>query len=247
MSRLSHLDAKGATRMVDVSDKPVTAREAMAEAVIVLSPEAYEAAKSGNASKGDVLGTARIAGIMAAKKTAELIPLCHPLPLAKADIDFEWLDERSALRIVARAKTEAQTGVEMEALTAAAIAALTVYDMVKAVDKGAVVETIRLLTKSGGKSGPYRAPIAAKPNARAKPQVLMGEVAIPRADPNAERDAFRTFMSSHRLRATQWANQAGVSAAQIYGYLTGRARKPAPETLEKLARAARVRVEDMFR
>ncbi len=247
MSKLSHLDAKGAARMVDVSDKAVTAREAVAEALVVLSPEAYEAAKSGNGPKGDVLSTARIAGIMAAKKTAELIPLCHPLPLAKADVDFEWIDERSAVRVIATAKTEAQTGVEMEALTAASIAALTIYDMVKAVDKGAAIETVRLLTKSGGKSGPYRAPVARKPAANAKPQVFMGEVAAPRADPNVQRDAFRAFMASHRLRATEWAKQAGVPSAQIYGYLTGRARLPPRDTLEKLARVARVRVEDMFR
>jgi cyclic pyranopterin phosphate synthase len=246
MSKLSHLDGDGAAHMVDVSDKDVTQREAAAEALIVLSPEAYAAAKDGNAPKGDVLGTARIAGIMAAKKTADLIPLCHPLPLTKIDIAFEWLDERCAIRIAATAKTAAQTGVEMEALTAASIAALTIYDMTKALDKGAVIEGVRLTAKSGGKSGPYKAKAAA-PRPVARPKTLMGEVSAPRPDPNAQREAFRSFMTAHRLRATEWAKQAGVPAAQIYSYLTGRSRALSAGTAERLARAARVRVEDLFR
>jgi cyclic pyranopterin monophosphate synthase len=158
MSKLTHLDETGAARMVDVSEKPATAREAVAEAVIVFSREAFEAALSGEAKKGDVLAAARIAGIMAAKKTSELIPLCHPIPLSKASIDFETDKARHAIHIIATAKTTAQTGVEMEALTAASIAALTIYDMVKAVDRGAVIESVRLLSKSGGKSGDYKAP-----------------------------------------------------------------------------------------
>jgi cyclic pyranopterin phosphate synthase len=124
----------------------------------VLSPEAYNAALSPDAPKGDVLAAARFAGIMAAKRTSELIPLCHPIPLSKATIEFEPLDDRSALRIIASARTAAQTGVEMEALVAASVAALTVYDMVKAIDRGAVIESVRLLAKSGGKSGSYTAP-----------------------------------------------------------------------------------------
>jgi cyclic pyranopterin phosphate synthase len=159
MTKLSHLDEQGAARMVDVSNKPASEREATAEAVIVLSQEAFAAVVSGDAPKGDVLAVARIAGIMAAKKTSELIPLCHPIALAKADIAFEMLAEKNAIRIVASAKTTAETGVEMEALTAAAVAALTIYDMTKAVDKSAVIESIRLLTKSGGKSGPYAASV----------------------------------------------------------------------------------------
>ncbi len=113
--------------------------------------------REGNAPKGDVLATARIAGIMAAKRTAELIPLCHPIALTKANIDFEWLDDKNAIRIVAFAKTTGQTGVEMEALTAASVAALTIYDMVKALDKATTIESVRLLAKSGGKSGAFRA------------------------------------------------------------------------------------------
>lgn len=256
MRKLTHLDAQGAARMVDVSDKDATEREATAEAIVVLSAEAYAAAREGNAPKGDVLATARIAGIMAAKKTSELIPLCHPLALAKADVDFEWLDGRTALRITAFAKTRGATGVEMEALTAATVAALTVYDMVKALDKATSIESVRLLAKSGGKSGSYRATnpktqIAAtrSKTSPARPKTLMGEVSAPRpaADPNAGRETFRAFMTSRRLRATEWAKQAGVPAAQIYAYLTGRSRALSSDTAERLARAARVRVEDMFR
>lgn len=258
MNKLSHLDETGAARMVDVSEKETTAREATAEAIIVLSEEAFEAAISGEGPKGDVLAAARIAGIMAAKKTSELIPLCHQIPLAKAAIEFVPLAERHALRIIAMAKTNAQTGVEMEALTAASIAALTVYDMVKAVDKEAVIEGVRLLTKTGGKSGSYIAPSEPKPvrelprkstpRARATPTPLMNEVAAPRAmDSNATREAFRAFMTANRLRATEWAKQADVPASQIYAFLTGRLRALSDDTAKKLARAARVRVEDMFR
>ncbi|MGH6879247.1 MAG: cyclic pyranopterin monophosphate synthase MoaC [Rhizomicrobium sp.] len=155
MSKLTHVDEHGAARMVDVSAKEGSAREAAAEAVIVLSAEAFDAVIGGGAPKGDVLAAARLAGIMAAKKTPELIPLCHNIPLAKAAVEIEPLPERHALRIVASAKTKSETGVEMEALTAAAIAALTIYDMTKAIDRGAVIESIRLLSKSGGKSGNY--------------------------------------------------------------------------------------------
>jgi cyclic pyranopterin phosphate synthase len=251
MSRLTHLDDKGGARMVDVSDKDTTEREATAEAVVVLSPEAYAAVREGNAPKGDVLATARIAGIMAAKKTSDLIPLCHPIALTKADVDFEWLDEKNAIRIVAFAKTTGQTGVEMEALTAASVAALTIYDMVKALDKATIIETVRLLAKSGGNSGAFRAPapkaaLRAAP-ARAQPRTLTGEVSAPRVDPIAQRDAFRGFMTSHRLRATEWAKQAGIPAAELYAYLTGRSRALKPDVFERLARAAQVRVEDMFK
>jgi cyclic pyranopterin phosphate synthase len=158
MTKLTHLDEHGAARMVDVSAKEATIREATAEAVIVLSEAAFAAVAGGVAPKGDVLAAARIAGIMAAKKTPELIPLCHPIPLAKAEIEIAPLTDRYALRIVATTRSKSETGVEMEALTAAAVAALTIYDMTKAIDRGAVIESVRLLTKSGGKSGPYSAP-----------------------------------------------------------------------------------------
>ena len=254
MNKLTHLDDQGAARMVDVSGKDTTDREASAEAIIVLSPEAFAATRDGNAPKGDVLAAARIAGIMAAKKTPELIPLCHPIALTKANVDFEWLGERSAVRIVATVKTSGQTGVEMEALTAVSVAALTIYDMVKAIDKEAVIETVRLLAKSGGKSGDYAAnapkvfkPAPAVTRSRTKPKTLMGEVSAPRPGPHAQRDAFREFMAAHRLRPTQWAKDAGVPAAQVLAYLTGTSRALSPDTAKKLARAAKVHVEDMFR
>ena len=164
MSKLTHLDEHGAARMVDVSAKTATLREAKAEATISFSEEAYNAVLVGAAPKGDVLAAARLAGIMAAKKTSELIPLCHPVPLTNANVAIEVVAERHALRIVASAKTKAETGVEMEALTAAAIAALTLYDMVKAIDRDATIETVRLLSKSGGKSGVYRAALQKEPS-----------------------------------------------------------------------------------
>jgi cyclic pyranopterin phosphate synthase len=252
MSKLTHLDAAGAARMVDVSDKDTTERQAVAEAVIVLSKEAYATAIGGTGPKGDVLAAARIAGIMAAKKTPDLIPLCHPIAITRASVDFEPQEERHALRIHATVKTLGQTGVEMEALTAASVAALTVYDMVKAVDRAAVIESVRLVSKSGGKSGSYFAATgkSAPPrlNTPRKAAVLMNEVAAPRPrDADAAREAFRAFMTAHRLRATEWAKQAGVPAAQIYAYLTGKARAMAPDTAKKLARAAGVREEDLFR
>jgi cyclic pyranopterin phosphate synthase len=254
MSKLTHLDDSGAARMVDVSGKPVTEREASAEAIVILSEGAFNAAKAGNLPKGDVLATARIAGIMAAKKTSDLIPLCHPLALSKADVAFEWLDGRNAIRVTASVKTSGQTGVEMEALTAASVAALTIYDMVKGVDKSAVIESVRLLAKSGGKSGDYAAPAqkafkptAPAPKSRSKPKTLMTEVSAPRPGVHAQRDAFREFMASHRLRPTQWAKDAGVPAAQVLAYLTGQSRALSPDAAKKLAKAAKVRVEDMFR
>jgi cyclic pyranopterin phosphate synthase len=159
MPGLTHIDDQGNARMVDVGGKEVTERSAVAEATVRLSREAYDALVAGTLKKGDALGVARIAGIMAAKRTDELIPLCHPLPISGATITFD-LDEGSAsVRIEATVKVSARTGVEMEALTAAATAALTIYDMCKAVDKGIVIEQIRLLEKNGGKSGDYRATV----------------------------------------------------------------------------------------
>ena len=160
MSKLTHLDDAGAARMVDVSAKDMTVREASAEATIVLSAEAFEAVVGGTAKKGDVIAAARIAGIMAAKKTSELIPLCHQLPLSHVGIEFEI--QKHGIEIVATARTAAQTGVEMEAMTAAAVASLAMYDMLKSVEKGIAIENVRLIEKRGGKSGVWRA-------ARSKP------------------------------------------------------------------------------
>jgi cyclic pyranopterin phosphate synthase len=157
MSKLSHVDDQGRASMVDVSDKEPTERLATAEAVIVLSAEAYRLVVSGTAKKGDVLATARIAGIMAAKKTSELIPLCHPLALTKVEVEITPDKKLPGLVVRATAKLKGQTGVEMEALTAVSVACLTVYDMVKAVERGMRIEGVHLVEKRGGKSGTYRA------------------------------------------------------------------------------------------
>ena len=155
MNKLTHLDSRGQARMVDVGGKPETARSATATGRIRMSPQALAAVRDGSGPKGDVLAAARIAGIMAAKKTAELIPLCHPLALDAVTVEFAF--EADGVRATARASLTGRTGVEMEAMTAAAIALLTVYDMAKALDKGMVVEDVRLLEKTGGKSGDWRA------------------------------------------------------------------------------------------
>ena len=157
MAELTHFDAKGEAHMVDVSDKPVTDRLAVAEGFIRMAPETLALITEGRAKKGDVLSVARLAGIMGAKKTAELIPLCHPLPITKVALDLTADPDRPGIRVEATVKTGGQTGVEMEALTAVATACLTVYDMVKAVEKGMVIEDIRLVLKDGGKSGRYEA------------------------------------------------------------------------------------------
>jgi cyclic pyranopterin phosphate synthase len=156
VNKLTHLDEHGQARMVDVGGKASTARRAVATGLIRMSDPALAAIRDGNAPKGDVLATARIAGIMAAKKTGELIPLCHPLALDAVTVDFAF--EGNAIRATASASLSGKTGVEMEAMTATSIALLTIYDMAKAIDKGMVIEAVRLLSKSGGKSGEWRAP-----------------------------------------------------------------------------------------
>jgi cyclic pyranopterin phosphate synthase len=156
-ARLSHIDEKGDARMVDVSDKPFTARTATAEGFVTMRPETLALLKSGEAPKGDVLATARIAGIMAAKRTHELIPLCHPLSLTKVAIDLEPISKPPGVRVEAVVKSAGQTGVEMEALTAVSVACLTLYDMLKAVERGMRIEGIRVVEKTGGRSGHYRA------------------------------------------------------------------------------------------
>lgn len=155
--RLSHLDEQGEARMVDVSAKDVTEREAVAGASVWMQPETLRMVLEGTAKKGDVLGTARLAGIMAAKRTHELIPLCHPLMLSHIDVELTPVEDDARIDVRARCRVAGRTGVEMEALTAASVACLTLYDMVKAVDRGVVIGDIRLLEKSGGKSGHYTA------------------------------------------------------------------------------------------
>ena len=151
--RLTHLDDKGAARMVDVADKLATVREATAECFVRMSPETARAVRGGTA-KGDALQVARVAGIMAAKRTPELIPLAHPLPLTSVTVDFEFVD--GGIRVLTRARVVGQTGVEMEALTAAAVAGLTLIDMTKSVERGVYIEAVRLLEKSGGRSGTWK-------------------------------------------------------------------------------------------
>ncbi len=155
--QLTHLGAKGEARMVDVSAKAVTEREAVAAGCVVMQAATLEIVRKGDAQKGDVLGTARIAGIMAAKRTHELIPLCHPLAIAKVEVELTPNAKLPGIDVRARVKVAGKTGVEMEALTAVSVACLTIYDMVKAIDRGMRIENIRLIEKSGGRSGHYRA------------------------------------------------------------------------------------------
>jgi cyclic pyranopterin monophosphate synthase len=155
VSGLTHLDAHGNARMVDVGGKPVTARRAVARALVRMTPQTAAAVAAGDAPKGDVLGTARIAGIQAAKRTGELIPLCHPIGLDHVDVDAQLDADTGTVTLTATAGVTARTGVEMEAMTAATIAALTVYDMVKGLERGVTIEAVQLLSKSGGRSGEW--------------------------------------------------------------------------------------------
>lgn len=164
----SHIARDGSVTMVDVSNKAVTKRSARAEALVRLNPPAVTALKRATLPKGDAFVTAQLAGVMAAKQTATLIPLAHPLPLSSVDVCFEWCAD-GLLRVEAQARTTARTGVEMEAMVAASVAALTIYDMSKSLDKGITIESVRLLSKSGGKSTFRRAPFAGAPKGRARP------------------------------------------------------------------------------
>ncbi len=156
MSELTHLDEHGQARMVDVGAKAETEREAVAGGRVRMRPETLHLLRQGDLPKGDVLGTARVAGIMAAKRTSELIPMCHPVLLTRVAVDFEFDEAASTVEIVATVKCQGQTGVEMEALTAVSVAALTIYDMAKAVERGMVIEGVRLLEKRGGKGGHWQ-------------------------------------------------------------------------------------------
>jgi cyclic pyranopterin phosphate synthase len=155
MSELTHLDDQGQAHMVDVSSKAETEREAVAGGTVFMQPATLARLRTGNLPKGDVLGTARVAGIQAAKRTSELIPLCHPLLITAVGVEFAFAEETSAVHITARVRCRGQTGVEMEALTAVSVAALTIYDMAKAVERGMTIGEIRLLEKRGGKSGEW--------------------------------------------------------------------------------------------
>ena len=156
MKKLTHIDEKGRPKMVDVGSKPLTERMAVARGSVCMKKETFNLIKSGKAAKGDVLNVAKLAGIMTAKKTSEIIPLCHPLNITSIDIDFKLDEKKSRIEIESRVKITGQTGVEMEALTAVSAAALTIYDMCKAVDKGMVISDIMLIEKRGGKSGIFK-------------------------------------------------------------------------------------------
>ena len=155
-SKLTHLDEQGRASMVDVTAKAVTEREAVAQGMVYMQPETLSLIGSGSHKKGDVLAVARIAGIQAAKKTSDLIPLCHPLMLTSIKVDFDLLESESAVKVSARCKLAGQTGVEMEALTPVSVAALTIYDMCKAVDRGMEIHGVKLLSKQGGRSGDWQ-------------------------------------------------------------------------------------------
>jgi cyclic pyranopterin phosphate synthase len=157
MKNLSHINARGEAHMVDVSDKAITNRSATAEGFVAMSSETLALVESGAAKKGDVLATARIAGIMAAKRTHELVPLCHPLTISSVSVDLEPIAQPAGIRVTATVKVSGQTGVEMEALTAVTVACLTIYDMLKAADKTMEISGVRVLEKAGGRSGTYRA------------------------------------------------------------------------------------------
>ena len=156
MAKLTHLDEDGRARMVDVSGKDSTAREAVAAGRILMQPQTLALAISGQGKKGEVMTTAEIAGVMAAKRTSDLIPMCHPLAISSAKVRIDPITDGSGLEVVARVKTSGPTGVEMEALTAVSVALLTLYDMLKAADKGMTIEAVRLISKSGGASGHFR-------------------------------------------------------------------------------------------
>jgi len=154
---LSHLDSTGRARMVDVGEKPVTVRRAVAEGRVMMSADAFRQVRMAAVAKGDVIAVAEIAGVMGAKRTGDLIPLCHPLPLDQVQVELELVEKWPGLRVTATVAATARTGVEMEALTAASVALLTIYDMCKAADRGMIIESVRLLEKSGGKSGSWQA------------------------------------------------------------------------------------------
>ncbi len=270
MPDLSHIDETGRASMVDVTDKPGTGRSATASGFIALKSETLALIAEGKTAKGDVIAAARIAGIMAAKKTHELIPLCHPLLLTGIAIDITHTEDGSGLLIAATVKTHGQTGVEMEALTAVSVAALTLYDMVKAVDRAATIGAIRLIEKTGGKSdyaegdletppipplppeppkllsrGFRRAPGGSARAAAPRPAPTDQGPATARAT-HSRADAFRAFLRDNRLQVSGWAADAGLPVGLVYGFLHGRVGRLPKDAEEKLARAANATVQEIF-
>ena len=263
MSKLSHIDGQGQANMVDVGEKEVTTRLAVAEGRVVMKAETLKLILEGDMKKGDVLGTARLAGIMAAKKTSDLIPLCHPLALSSVKVDLTPDTDKNIIHIQSRVKVTGQTGVEMEALTAVSVAALTIYDMAKAVDRDMEIGKIRLVQKQGGKSGSFQRAETAKtettsPSSRPadlkskraalRPQEIKagtGQAAL-RVSPVSERDAFRQFIRVNRLQVHRWAKDAGVRPGEVFGYLNGQTPRIAEDSAQKLASAIGVPPSRMF-
>jgi len=268
VSKLTHLNDKGQAHMVDVSSKAPTERTAMAEAIVRMNPETLEVVLEGAVPKGDVLAVARVAGIMAAKKTSDLIPLCHPLPLSAVTVLCEPDEAECIIRILATVRVTGTTGVEMEALTAASVAALTIYDMLKAVERGITIEAIRLISKEGGKSGSFRAedkPAASGRHAaqrrasgvqiktRRARAVAVSEVAAEPAvrkhvaDASNKREALRRFMQARGLTAHAWTRDAGLAVGVLYSFLHGRTHSLTRGEEQKLASAINVDPEDLYR
>jgi cyclic pyranopterin phosphate synthase len=268
VSKLTHLNDKGQAHMVDVSSKAPTERTAMAEAIVRMNPETLEAVLEGAVPKGDVLAVARVAGIMAAKKTSDLIPLCHPLPISAVTVLCEPDEAECIIRILATVRVTGTTGVEMEALTAASVAALTIYDMLKAVERGITIEAIRLISKEGGKSGSFRAedkPASSGRNAalrrasgvqiKTRRARAVGVSEVPMepavrknvADASNKREALRRFMQARGLTAHAWTRDAGLAVGVLYSFLHGRTHALTRGEEQKLASAINVDPEDLYR
>jgi cyclic pyranopterin phosphate synthase len=269
MKKLSHLGDDGSARMVDISGKPPTMRSATAEAVVRMRPETLAIVLDGAVPKGDVMSVARIAGIMAAKRTSDIIPLCHPLAISSVAIVCEPDEQNSIIRVVASVKVNGPTGVEMEALTAASVAALTIYDMLKAVEKGISIECIKLISKEGGKSGLFLAEnsdsigattryatvrrTGATPSKARRPQALKaGDTSVETktrksvSDNAAKRDALRRFMQSRGLTAHAWARDANLPVGVLYSFLHGRTHALTKAEELKLSNAVHVSPDDLY-
>ncbi len=253
MSDLTHFE-DGKAVMVDVSDKDVTTRTAIARGTVTMNETAFEKLSSGTSKKGDVLGVARIAGIMAAKKTSDLIPLCHPLSLSKVTIDFTLDESSRQVALEATVKTDGKTGVEMEALTAVSVSTLTIYDMLKAVDKAMEISDIALHHKTGGKSGDFDRTnesgdkkTSTEPKAKARPsEVPLHPPHITQPMAAGKRESLQRFMADKRLKPLKWAKQAGIEPGILYQFLQGRSGSLPAEAETKLAAAIGTPVAAMY-
>lgn len=259
MSKLSHFNEDGKAAMVDVSAKEDTKRTAVAEGLIRMKPETLALIAGGTAKKGDVLGVARVAGIMAAKRTHDLIPLCHPLPISKVSVDFSLDEKASTVRVESSVTVTGKTGVEMEALTAVSVATLTIYDMVKAVDKDMTIDGIQVLKKEGGKSGTYERapePLVQQParlkstdagKSLAKPQPVGHPTGFSQApDQGSPHLLTRAYMERGRIKPLRWAQDAGVQTGALYAYLQGRTASLGAADKQKLAAVFNADAADIF-